>query len=601
MATTKAVKARGKTKPGAAPAASMAKRARTERARTEPQLALGLLEPDEAPENGDRGDALFAPEVSPEPSGRRTRGSKSGGRGASNDRSRTAQELAGRQRSISVSEFFLKNRHLLGFDNPAKALLTTVKEAVDNSLDACEEAGILPEISIEIKEITEDRFRIAVEDNGPGIVKQQVPRIFGQLLYGSRFHSLRQSRGQQGIGISAAGMYAQLTTGKPTLIITRPGAGRPAHRMEVRLDARRNVPEVLKDDLVEWHAGQGTRVELEIEALYKRGRRSVDDYIEQTALVNPHARFSYAPPRDPPVTWERLTDEMPRETREIKPHPHGVELGALLQMLQETKARDLLGFMTGEFSRVTERIALDIAGRAGVPLDMSPHRVKRETAERLHKALGATRLMAPPTHCLAPLGEAVLRAGLSRRTRGQFMAATSRPPAVYRGYPFQVEAALAWGDPELGADEPVTLMRFANRVPLLYQQAACAVTRGATTLSWKNYGLSQPRGALPIGPLVVVVHIASVWVPFTSESKEAIASYPEILREVTLALQACGRELGIHLRRRKRLAEAEKKQQYLDKYIPHVGIALREILSLSEKQETEVVTKLRATLAKSRE
>lgn len=127
-----------------------------------------------------------------------------------------ADRIAAKQREISVSEFFLKNRHLLGFDNAKKALLTTIKEAVDNSLDACEEAKILPEILIEVKQLQEDRFVVIVEDNGPGVVREQIPKIFGKLLYGSKFHSMKQSRGQQGIGISAAGMYGQLTTGAST-------------------------------------------------------------------------------------------------------------------------------------------------------------------------------------------------------------------------------------------------------------------------------------------------------------------------------------------------------------------------------------------------
>src|SRR6266850_1746095 len=200
----------------------------------------------------------------------------------------TAADLATRQREISVSEFFTKNRHLLGFDSPAKALLTTVKEAVDNALDACEEAGILPDLVIVISEITETRYRVVVQDNGPGIVKAQIPRIFGQLLYGSKFHTLRQARGQQGIGISAAGMYGQLTTGKPIRIASRTGPTKPGHEFEIQIDTKRNQPVVVSDRELDWkEAGpggekkavdQGTRVELEIEATYKKGRHSVDGY-----------------------------------------------------------------------------------------------------------------------------------------------------------------------------------------------------------------------------------------------------------------------------------------------------------------------------------
>lgn len=513
---------------------------------------------------------------------------------------RDAQDLAARQRSISVSEFFVKNRHLLGFDNPSKALLTAVKEAVDNSLDACEEAGILPELRVEIQATGEERYRVAVEDNGPGIVKAQVPRVFGELLYGSKFHVLRQARGQQGIGISAAGMYAQLTTGKPTIILSRPGKGKPAHRYEVTVDTRKNTP-IAKDELVDWDAPHGTRVEFEIQAVYKRGRRSVDDYVEQTALLNPHARIHYAAPGTEPVHYERLSDTLPPPAQEIRPHPHGVELGALIRMLGETRARTLGQFLSSEFSRVSPRMAEEIAGRAKLAHGTHPGRFGRDAAERLHAAVAQTKILAPPTNCLSPLGEETLLAGLKRRSaKAEFFTAVSRPPSVYRGNPFLVEAALAWGDPELASDEPVTLLRFANRVPLLYQQGACATAKSVMGLSWKSYGLQHPRGALPLGPMVVVVHIASVWVPFTSESKEAIAHYPEILREVTLALQGCGRHLGHHISRRRKVAEEERKRGYLDKYLPHIGIALKEMLSLSATQEAEVVERLRLTLDKTR-
>ena len=147
-----------------------------------------------------------------------------------------AIRMAEKQREISVAEFFEKNRHLLGFDNKRKAILTVVKEAVDNSLDACEEAKILPEISVELVEMSEDRYRVIVEDNGPGIVRKQIPNIFAKLLYGSKFHTMKQQRGQQGIGISAAVLYAQLTTGRPAKITSKISPKDPAHYFELHLD-----------------------------------------------------------------------------------------------------------------------------------------------------------------------------------------------------------------------------------------------------------------------------------------------------------------------------------------------------------------------------
>ena len=164
----------------------------------------------------------------------------------------TAESMAKRQREISVSEFFLKNRHLLGFDSPRKAIMTAVKEAVDNSLDACEEAGILPEISVELRQTAENRFGVMVQDNGPGIVRAQIPKVFAKLLYGSKFHRLRMSRGQQGIGISAAGMYGQLTTGAATIIQSKTKNSPKAHRIAVQIDTRQNKPAVLSDEESDW-------------------------------------------------------------------------------------------------------------------------------------------------------------------------------------------------------------------------------------------------------------------------------------------------------------------------------------------------------------
>jgi DNA topoisomerase-6 subunit B len=239
--------------------------------------------------------------------------------------------MARRQREISVAEFFTKNRHLLGFDNPRKALLTTIKEGVDNSLDACEEAGILPDIQVVIAPGTaEDRFRVAIEDNGPGIVKAQIPRIFAKLLYGSKFHRLKMSRGQQGIGISAAGMYGQLTTGKPIAITSKTSPRKPAHHYELEIDTRRNEPRILVDDTVEWPVARGTRVEIELEAKYQKGRQSVDEYLEQTAIANPHVSLRLTTPEGQTLEYPRGADQLPAETREFKPHPHGDELGLLI-------------------------------------------------------------------------------------------------------------------------------------------------------------------------------------------------------------------------------------------------------------------------------
>ncbi|HBH04026.1 MAG TPA: DNA topoisomerase VI subunit B, partial [Candidatus Rokubacteria bacterium] len=479
----------------------------------------------------------------------------------------SAAEMGARQREISVSEFFTKNRHLLGFDNPRKALLTCVKEAVDNALDAAEEAGILPEVVVTLEVAPSNgappppasqatRFRVTVTDNGPGIVRQQIPPIFAKLLYGSKFHRLRMSRGQQGIGISAAGMYAQLTTGKPVQIISRTGPRAAAHYFEVSIDTKKNEPRIFESKKIDWEHPRGTRVTLEVEGRYQKGRASVDEYLEQVAIANPHVQLVYRTPEGETREYLRTIHELPREPREIKPHPYGIEFGMLLKMLHDTRSHWLSGFLSGDFSRVSPAVAQEICKTAKLSPNARPRNVHGEAAEALYKAIQATKIMAPPSNCIAPIGEKAILHGLYKQIKGDFYTAVTRPPAVYRGNPFVIEAGLAYGKgpeqapaaPETPAaplaegeqreadDELARVIRYANRVPLLYQQSACATFKAALETSWRTYGIAQSRGALPAGPMVVFVHMASVWVPFTSESKEAIADYDEIRKEIKLAL-----------------------------------------------------------------
>jgi DNA topoisomerase-6 subunit B len=514
-----------------------------------------------------------------------------------------AHAMAEQAREISVSEFFAKNRHLLGFDSKRRALLTTVKEAVDNALDACEEAGILPDIAVLVKPLPkhEDRFQVTISDNGPGILEEQIEQVFAQLLYGSKFHRLRQSRGQQGIGISAAGMYGQMTTGVPTLIRSRISKKHDAVEIGVRIDTTKNRPVRTKHSVIEWDRDHGTEVTIILEARYSKGRGSVDEYLAQTAISNPHIAIAYYPPdSDEPIIFERGTRNLPDAPVEIKPHPYGVELGVLMKMMKSTTSTKLGGFLQSDFSRVSPKTAKDICDEAKLDVGARVRALEHKSAEALHKAIPLVKIRNPPTNCLSPIGEELIQKGLEKEIgEAEFFVSRTRPPSVYRGNPFQVEVGIALGG-SLNADNTVRVMRFANRVPLQYSPGGCAITKAVTSVDWKSYGLQQPRGSLPVGPAILMVHIASAWVPFTSESKEAVASYPDILKELRLVLQECGRKMQRYLRRRQRVADELKKRQYIDKYIPHIGEALRDILTLDEKQTDKVVAELRDTLERSR-
>jgi DNA topoisomerase-6 subunit B len=513
----------------------------------------------------------------------------------------SAVEMGARQREISVSEFFTKNRHLLGFDNPRKALLTCVKEAVDNALDAAEEAGILPDVVVNVEVAATNgappppasqatRFRVTVTDNGPGIVRQQIPPIFAKLLYGSKFHRLRMSRGQQGIGISAAGMYAQLTTGKPVQIISRTGARAAAHYFEVQIDTKKNEPRIFENKKIDWEHERGTQVALEIDGRYQKGRASVDEFLEQVAIANPHVRLVYRTPEGETKEYARTIEELPPQPKEIKPHPYGIEFGVLLRMLHDTKSHWLSGFLASEFSRVSSAVAQEICATAKLSPNAKPRSLRGADAEALYKAIQSTKIMAPPSNSISPIGEKAILHGLYQQIKGDFYTAVTRPPAVYRGNPFIIEAGLAFGKgSEQAAPTPeapgvplaegeqqdddkelARVIRYANRVPLLYQQSACAAYKSVLETGWRNYGVAQSRGALPAGPMVVFVHMASVWVPFTSESKEAIADYDEIRKEIRLALQECGRRLGVFLRKRERAKGEFRRRNIFELYIEEV-------------------------------
>ena len=431
-------------------------------------------------------------------------------------------------------------------------------------------------------------------------MKEQIPKIFGKLLYGSKFHTAaNMSRGQQGIGISAAALYGQLTTGQPVMITSRTSKRAKPHRYRLTINLAKNAPDFKEIEIGAEEVQQGTCVILEIEGRYQKHGKSVDAYLKQTAVANPHARLMLVRPDGELIVHEQAIRQLPAQAKEIKPHPYGVELGVLISMLRDSGSRTVKAFLEKDFSRVSAAKARAILKTAGISEGYHPKTIARDQADALYEAIQETKLMAPPTDCLSPIGEEQLKEGLQKEYDCEFYTSTTRPPTVYRGNPFQIEVALAYGG-ELAGDQPAEVLRFANRVPLLYQAGACAITRAVQTTSWRNYKLQQPRGSLPVGPLVVAVHMASVWVPFTSEAKEAIASYDEILKEVRRALQDCGRRVGIHINKKKRAAEESRKRSHIEMFLPHISLALQEILALSDSERDSTSRNLKTILEKTR-
>lgn len=503
---------------------------------------------------------------------------------------KTAEQMAGQTRAISISEFFEKNRHLLGYDNKIKALLIIVKEAVDNGLDATEEAKILPEIYVKVQELEKEKYKLVIRDNGPGIVKKQIPKIFGTLLFGSKFHRLKQSRGQQGLGVSCAVLYSQLTTGEPTEVLSSTGNGK-THKYKLKIDVKKNEPVILEESeepsKKDWHGVQTTFV---CEGIYREHKQSILEYIKQTAIAHPYANIVFDAPTGK-MTFKRSVETLPKEPKEIKPHLEGVEVGILSRMLAETKARAIGSFLTSEFTRVGKTTATEICQQAGIDAKVSPRRLSDEDVVKLVKAVKEVKLTKPPTDVLSPLGQALVQEGLKKELNPEFLSAISRPPAVYRGWPFQIEVGIAYG----GSIEESKLMRFANRVPLLYQQGDCAITKSVMGIDWKRYGIDSEK--LPTGPVALFVHICSVWVPFTSESKEAVASYPVIIKETKLALQEAARKLSLYLSGKRRAEYQAERMRIFDRYAEETAIALEELTGEKKaailKQIKKLVEKVR--------
>lgn len=507
-----------------------------------------------------------------------------------------AHELAKKQKEISVSEFFEKNKQILGFDSLTRALITSVKEPVDNSLDACEDAGVLPDLLVRIEKIDEKEYKVTVEDNGPGIVKKQVPNVFARLLYGSRFHTRAQRRGQQGIGVSAVVMYGQLTTGKPARVRSKISDEDVAYECDLILDTKKNRPDVIKEDFVIWDRPHGTSFSINVKGKYIGGKQSIFEYLKGVAIVNPHAKISFVPPEGNMIVFERASETVPRPTKEIKPHPEGVELGEMLSMAKYTESLKMTSFLNSEFSRISYRVAREICDLALVPPDMRPDKMSLEQAGAILEAIKKVKIMSPETDCLSPIGETLIRKGLKNvlgDLKADFYAPPiTREPKVYAGNPFTVEVGIVYGG-GLNREEPVQLLRFANRVPLMYQQGACAITQAVETVDWRRYGLEQRGGqGIPYGPAIVLVHVASTKIPFTSESKEAIANIPEIREEIELALKACARRLKTHLNKAEKRTKTRVKFEIVQDIIPMIAQKSAKIVGKPVPKIAGTITKI---------
>mgnify|MGYP001162547576 CR=1 FL=1 len=512
--------------------------------------------------------------------------------------------IAGKQKQIAISEFFEKNKHFLGFDSLQRAIITAVKEAVDNSLDACEEERILPDIRVEINRLEGDRIELISQDNGPGIPRGAIEHVFGKFLLGSRFHAIRQTRGQQGIGITGVVMYSQLTTGSKASVVSKVEDDSSAVWVDLGIDTRKNKAiksgerrDVWIDEVTGEEVKHGLKIRTEMKAKYQRGRQSVYQYLRMTSIVNPHATITLTvKDRDGEVIeeghWPRTTDRLPRAVEEIKPHPHGIHLGTLQRMLREAEERKMTSFLRHNFSGVSMRAAREILAKSGLEESRQPRRIKAGEAQAVLDSFQKVKLLNPPTDCLSPIEDLLIKKGLSKAIDSRFASTVTRDPRVTQGNPFQIEVGLVFGG-DLASDSPIEILRFANRVPLMYQQGGCLLTKAVESVDWKRYGLDQPGGrGIPKGPAAVLIHLASTNVQFTSEAKEAVAVNEEVLGEIRRALMDVGKGLRSHLKKSSQRKKAQEKFELINVILPEISQKSSQLLGREEPDLSPIITRI---------
>jgi len=433
----------------------------------------------------------------------------------------------------SIAEFFKKNRQMLGYSGKIKSLTTVVHEYVTNSLDACEEAGIPPDIFIQIEKLGQEHYKVTVEDNGPGIPKKLVGKAFGKMLAGTKFHRFQQARGQQGIGGAGCVMYGQVTTGKPTKVTTSSGNG-TIYECYLTIDVKVNEAKITEE---KEYSGQmrGTMIETELkDVLYQKSDQNSDEYLRRTALANPHVKITYINPENLTTVYDRAIDAVPPMPKSTQPHPKGITVDDMLSMVGATTARTIKSFLTTEFSRMSSAKAEEIQKQVSFDMDKRPKDMNWQDAEQIVNAIKKMTFISPPTDVLIPINEKHLEKALENILKPEFKSVLTRPPAVYQGgVPFIVEVALAYGG-KAGIsvadgqqlDNRMEIMRFANRVPLLFDTGGCGLTKAIQAVEWKRYGLQQDL------PLTVLVNFTSIHVPYTGAGKQAVIDDEDIIKEI---------------------------------------------------------------------
>ena len=501
-----------------------------------------------------------------------------------NEESRHANDIFKDFRVQSVSEFFRKNAAMLGYTGKIRSLTTLIHEGVTNALDACEDARILPDIRVEIEELGPEHYRVIIEDNASGIPLNFVPEVFGRMLAGSKAHRNIQSRGQQGIGISGAVMYSQVTTGKPSTVITSTGDSHII-KCEVQIDVEHNIGRILhkekRENKEKW---RGTILIFEAkEVLYNKSRYSPYNYLRMTSISNPHAQIVFVEPDGTKMVFERSITSIPKSPKETKPHPKGITPHDLILMGRYTDKKILSSFLVNDFVRISKARLEEIQEKSGLSLNRKPDKITWKEAESLVKAFKEVKFMAPSADGLIPIEQENIKKGLESIISPEFSYTTTRSALTYKGgIPFIVEIGITYGGNH-STNNGRDIIRYANRAPLIFDQGGCAITEAVNSVDWRRYGVRDDDKT----PLTVFVNLVSTHIPYTSAGKQAVAQEEEIFSEIRNGIMDAGRSLKSFLRGKRRLYEKKKKRDTLTKYVPETAAALSNLIKKKKKEMIE--------------
>jgi len=453
---------------------------------------------------------------------------------------------------IDKQVFFWENPQMLGFTNPARATVMVVKEIIDNALDACEEANTLPEISVELAS-DGDIFTIHARDNGIGIPPDKVESAFGELLFGSKFDVYKQTRGQQGIGVSAAFLWSQKTIGEPVRVVTKM---KDSDAWEFILTTKgRGILKVKSKRKIFALFDHGTMVEMKFRGSWQ-SKKHLLMYLEGVALANPHANISVKLNGEE-IVFRRRTEQTPHIPKEVSRHPHTVDVGLIEEIASKLQYRKLRALLTDNFA--IGKITIKKIEQVCDFLDVNPKKVTKQQLRKLTDVIRSMKFPIPSSECLSPLGEEIIRKSLQRYDP-QLISAVKRSISIYNGHPFLVECGVAYS----GKIDGFKLFRVANRVPLVYDEGACAITHAVKSVNWKSYGFKQNKNELPSERMVAFIHFCSTLVPFGNQAKTYIVPDELIIKEIKLALQQALRDVSKKVSRKRKAEQQEK--EFEEKY-----------------------------------